>query len=462
MSAGAEPWDMWQPRVASALTAWTGVLASITGPGAHASARSQLIPVAQPTVTGPTSGGVHNRPFMGLLRVPKGFVEEEYLVSGTARAFYGPAVISQKPVAGTDQLPPQPYTTRILVVRPRLQAKSNHTAVVTWQNVTFGHDIDEWFDIGRQVVADGYTYVDADVQLASEPALKAFDPVRYATVNIPDDAYSYDIYSQVAQALRHGDGIRGTPLRTVLALGASQSGYAVDQYLTAVQPFVQHVYDGFIDAVANGPDHHSDRPVIRLLSEDEIDGSSSSPDGHNYRQWEIAGSSHGNKADFNYIAATERRDLGADLVDPLAGDNAPFGTSDCKMNRFPADEAYSAALVALRRWVVQGIVPRSQPRVEVKSGKIVRDRVGNAIGGIRLPAMSVPTAAYNRTGDCVALDGRTERFTAKRLRALYPTHQVYVRKVRAAVRQSVRLGVLTRAFARTVEDTAAASTIPYS
>jgi hypothetical protein len=387
---------------------------------------------------------------MGLLHVPHGFVQEEYLVSGTARAFYGPSVLAQLPLPGTEQLPPLPYTTRIIVVRPSHAARSNHTAVVTWENVTFGHDIDEWFDIGRQVVADGYTYVDADVQLASEVALKAFDPVRYATVNIPDDAYSYDIYSQVAQALRHDSVIRGAPPRHVLALGASQSGYAIDQYLTAVQPYVEHVYDGFIDAVANGPNHHIDRPVIRLLSEDEIDGSSSSPDAHNYRQWEIAGSAHGNKADFDYIAATERRDLGVDLVDPLAGDNSPLGTTTCRMNRFPADEAYSAALVAMRRWVVHGRAPRSQPRVKVTAGKIVRDRDGNAVGGIRLPAMAVPTAAYNRTGDCVALDGRTEAFSTGRLHALYPTHRDYLRKVQHAVRRSVRAGVLTPAFAPSV------------
>jgi hypothetical protein len=451
---------MWRTRIVGGLTAAVALGALVVPPGSRADEGSGLIPVPRPTVSGPLSGGVHDRPFMGLLRVPPGFVQEEYLVSGTARPFYGPAVLSQRPVDGTEQLPPLPYTTRIIVVQPQDPARSNHTAVVTWQNVTFGHDIGEWFDVGRQVVADGYTYVEADVQLASEPALKAFDPVRYATVNIPDDAYSYDIYSQVAQALRHRDGIRGTPVRHVLALGASQSGYAIDQYLTAVQPFVEHVYDGFIDAVANGPDPHSDRPVIRLLSEDEIDGSSSSPDAHNYRQWEVAGSAHGNKADFNYIAATERRDLGADLVDPLAGDNAPFGTSDCKINRFPADQAYSAALVALRHWVTDGVAPETQPRVDVKNGEIVRDAVGNAVGGIRLPALAVPTAAYNRTGDCVALDGRTEKFRAQRLRALYPTHQAYVSKVRVAVRESVRSGVLTEAFAGEVEHEAAAANIP--
>jgi len=446
--------------MASAFTLVAVPLASAGTLTAPDGSLSGLAPVPQPTVTGPLTGGVHGWPFMGLLSVPRGFVQEEYLVSGMARPFYGPSVFAQRPVAGTAELPSSPYTTRIIVVRPTKPQRSNGTAVVTWENVTFGHDIDEWFDIGRQVAADGYTYVDASVQIASEPALKAFDPVRYATVDIPDDAYSYDIYSQVAQAMRHRDGIHGTPLRHVLALGASQSGFALDQYLAEVQPVQEHVYDGFLDAVANGPDHHTDRPVIRLLSEDEIDGTSTSPDGKTYRQWEVAGSSHGNKADFDYIAATERRDLGADLVDPLAGDDAPFGTSSCKMNRFPADQAYSAALVALRRWVVEGKAPMPQPRVKVVGDTIVRDKVGNAIGGIRLPAMAVPTAAYNRTGDCVALDGRTERFTAAQLRRRYPTHQIYVDDVTRAAHRSVRAGVLTSLDARRVEAAATSARVP--
>jgi hypothetical protein len=404
----------------------------------NASAASPL-PVARPTVA-PLTGGLHGRPFMGLLAVPKGFVQEEYLVSGTARAHYGPSVFAQRAVPGTSSLPPLPYATRIVVVRPL--GRSNSTAVVTWGNVTFGHDIGEWFNVGKQITSDRYTYVDASVQLASVPALKAFDPLRYAGVIIPSDAYSYDIYSQVAKALRSGFG--PVPAhRHLLAMGASQSGFAMDQYLEEVQPLYERVYDGFLVAVANGPDHHSDRPVIRVLSEDEIDGSSSSPDAATYRQWEITGTSHGNKEDFDYIAATEKRDLGVDLVNPLAGDDAPFGTSTCQMNRFPAAAGHNAALVALRRWAVDHKTPARQPREKVVAGAIVRDADGNGVGGIRLPAMAVPVAAYNRTGDCVALDGRTEALTPGRLRALYPSHKAYVAKVVAAVQRSVRAGVLT-------------------
>jgi hypothetical protein len=397
------------------------------------------VSVALPSVE-PLTGGVHGRPFMGLLSVPKGFVQEEYLVRGTARPAYGLSVFAQRPVPGTSALPPLPYAVRIVVVRP--VGRSNETALVTRANVTFGHDIGEWFNVGRQVVADRYTYVEASVQLASVPALKAFDPVRYAPLLSPGDAYSYDIYSQVAKALRHGFGAVPRQ-RYVLAMGASQSGFALDQYLDAVQPRYERVYDGFLVKVSNGPDHHTDRPVMRLLSEDEIDGSSDSPDGRTYRQWEIAGTAHGNKDDFDYIAATEERDLGVDLVDPLAGDNAPFGLSSCQMNRFPAAAGHNAAVAALRRWAVDGVTPRTQPREKVVDGAIVRDGDGNAVGGIRLPAMQVPVAAYNRTGDCVALDGRTEAFSSARLKRLYPTHQAYVSKVAVAVQRSVSAGVLT-------------------
>ncbi|MGA8255126.1 MAG: alpha/beta hydrolase domain-containing protein [Nocardioides sp.] len=429
------------------------VVARAEAPVVERAVAAPLLSVARPTVT-PIPSGVRGRPFVGLLKVPKGYVQSEFLVSGIARPYSGPSILTQLfldlPDIGTENLPPLPYTTRVVVVRPRAASQSNGAAVVTWHNVTFGHDIGEWFNIGGEVVSDGWTYVEASVQLASVPALKAFDPVRYATVSIPGDAYSFDIYSQIAQALRHGDGHAGRPLGTVVALGASQSGRAMDAYLADVQPLYERVYDGFLPSVSNGPDHGTDRPVLRLLSENEIDGSSTSPDARTYRQWEVAGTAHGSKRDFDYIGRQEQRDLGVDLVGPLAGDNGPFGTSDCLVNRFPAFQAHNAALAAMLRWIRTGTPPTVQPRVRVKGGAIQRNRDGNAIGGLRYPAMAVPTAAYNRTGDCVALDGRTERFDRARLATLYPTAAAYRRAVNAAVRASRRAGLLTGYDARDI------------
>jgi hypothetical protein len=423
------------------------LLTALLVPAAPAPAADARQPVAVPTVA-PAPTGLKGRPFMGLLEVPKGYVQEEYLVSGSATPYGNATILGDAPVDLTGA-PALPYVARVTVVRP-VSVPSNGSAVVTWQNVTFGHDIGEWFNIGREVVRKGWTYVEASVQPASMPALKAFDPVRYASVLLPGDAYSYDAYSQIGKAVALGRLTGGRPMSDVVALGASQSGSALNNYLDLVQPAYEKVYDGFIVSVSNGPDYGNDVPVLRLLSENEINGSSTSPDAMNYRQWEVAGSAHGSKSDFDYIGAQEERDLGVNLVDPLAGDNGPFGTSTCLVNRFPMWQAHDAALAAMRRWIRNGWSPRPQPRMKVTGGAIVRDRVGNGVGGIRLPAIAVPRAAYNRTGDCVALDGRTEPFSAAQLKELYPTKKVYQRKLRKAVERSVRAGVLTRADARTV------------
>jgi hypothetical protein len=132
----------------------------------------------------------------------------------------------------------------------------------------------------------------------------------------------------------------------------------------------------------------------------------------------------------------------------------------CLVNRLPMQHAYRAALVALRRWVVQHVAPAPQARVAVTGDEIGRDKVGNAVGGIRLPAIAVPTAAYNRTGNCTALNGRTEPFNAQQLRARYPTHEMYVAKVRDAADSAVSAGVLTRADADIVIAQAQASRTP--
>lgn len=398
--------------------------------------------------------GVRGRPFVGLLSVPRGYVEEEFLVSGTATPYGTPSILADTfgidvPVDLTGA-PALPYTARVTVVRPIDVRRSNRSAVVTWQNVTFGHDIGEWFNIGREVVRRGWTYVEASVQPASMPALKAFDPVRYAQVALPGDAYSFDIYSQIGKAVKAGFLTDGRPQRDVLAIGASQSGRALNAYLDVVQPLYEQTYDGFLVAVSNGPDFGNDVPVLRLLSENEVDGSSISPDSGRYRQWEVAGSAHGSKSDFEYIGAQEERDLGVNLVDPLAGDDGPFGTGSCQINRFPMWQAHNAALAGLLRWVRTGRAPEKQPRLLVRHGAILRDSVGNARRGIRLPAMAVPRAAYNRTGDCVALDGRTEMFSPERLKRLYPTRKAYQRKVQRAALRSLRAGVLTRYDARYV------------
>ena len=65
----------------------------------------------------------------------------------------------------------------------------------------------------------------------------------------PGDAYSYDIFTQVARALRSAGrrSIRSTGSRSssVLAVGESQSAFALTTYVNGVQPLTEQ-FDGFL------------------------------------------------------------------------------------------------------------------------------------------------------------------------------------------------------------------------
>ena len=97
-------------------------------------------------------------------------------------------------------------------------------------------------------------------------SLQAWDPDRYGSLSHPGDAYSYDIFAQVAAALRKPSGVNplaesvkglGHPklgysnsgrngsskIRTVLAYGNSQSASRLTTYTNALQNRDQ-VFDG--------------------------------------------------------------------------------------------------------------------------------------------------------------------------------------------------------------------------
>ena len=108
------------------------------------------------------------------------------------------------------------------------------------------------------------------------------------------------------------------------------------------------------------------------------------------------------------------------------------------------------ALRDLKAWVERGRAPASAPRLQVDGSTtpptIVRDELGNALGGIRTPAVDVPIATL--TGDRVntpafcVLFGATFRFDEARLRSLYPSHGDYLAKVVESALAAVDAGFL--------------------
>ena len=101
---------------------------------------------------------------------------------------------------------------------------------------------------------------DTDANGCVSTSLKAADPERYGSLEHPGDAYSFDIFSQALQAIKHPTGL--APLgklqtHTVIAEGFQRS---VDKYfpigapVSTSPPSPFSIYGPLNDYLANGAD----------------------------------------------------------------------------------------------------------------------------------------------------------------------------------------------------------------
>jgi len=382
-----------------------------------------------------------------------GYVEEEYFVSGTARNHADPAVEAA-------------YTTRIIVRRPNDPARFNGTVLLDWVNVTaqFENAVDT-VEAHELFHREGYAYVHVSAQAAGVCCIpltpKTWDPVRYAALSHPGDDYAFDMFSQIAQAMKHPpavDPLAGLPVRRVIAIGQSQSGTRLRDYLIEVQPQARVIDAFLVHADGSGEKQYPADPAVptlQLLSEREA-----TPDApnvtRNYRLWEIAGAAH---QDF-WIGVHQVQGQG-----PRATASAPQqpGDADAALHasagnygeqydpgqfvcivegtQFPLRYSVMAAIHYLDRWLRTGTPPPSGPRFQFdEGGTLARDADGNALGGIRLPPIDVPVASYR--SDLCNLGGITIPFTELQLQQRYPTHADYYCRMKAATQRSLADGFL--------------------
>ena len=242
------------PRVALAVVAGAAVLAGtglVSAAGAApATARAAApLPMPVPAVTGPVAGGTHGFPMTASsvdLR-SHGYAEREYFFSGTARNF-----TSQQPLTSDGRWQVQvastaPYKSRMIVRAPIDPRKFNGTVIVEWLNVSAGRDIDVDWDYGyNELLNAGFAYVGVTAQVVGINGLTTWDPARYASLSIPSDDFSYDIFSQAGKALLSSSAtgpLHGLRVRHLIADGESQSAARMTTYYDAVAPLAR-VYDG--------------------------------------------------------------------------------------------------------------------------------------------------------------------------------------------------------------------------
>lgn len=440
--------------------------------------------VGQPTVTGPVTGGTQGHHFNEMpegLAESHGYVEEEYFLEGEATAYESEDDLSEDGRWEVTEAGTAPYRTRIIVRRPADAGDFDGTVFVEWLNVTGGVDADPDFSLVHpELLSQGSAYVGVSAQQvgieggegalpiegAEVQALKEWDPERYGELDHPGDAYSYDIYSQAAQAIRRPDdvdGLDGLEVRHVIAMGESQSGARMLTYVNAVHP-VAGIYDGFLvhsrggggaplagegasplgEGVALVRDD-LDEPVLQFETETDLFGplgfhAARQGDSSTLRTWEVAGTAHADRSILDYnqeLAAESGLDLAA-VCDSI--------------NEGPQAQVLRAAIAALRTWVVDGEAPPEAPQLEVEDGSITRDERGIALGGIRTPAVDAPVAVHSGEappgGDVLCmLFGETRPFESDTLADLYPTSADYVDAVTESAAAAVSAGFLLQADA---------------
>lgn len=416
------------------------------------------------------------------------YLEQEFRISGLASRYrmVDPAATADRIDSG------HPYSTRLLVRRPRDPTRFNGTVVVEWLNVSAGQDLDFVYAATRELILRaGYAWVGASVQRVGVEALVAWSPARYAGLSVAaplhdpaaacpldpalaftgaagGDVLCWDIFSQIAMVLRREpERLLGAPrLARLLAAGESQSAFRLSTYYNSIQP-AQGLYDGYL-LYDRGGQHplrsDVDAKLISMGSEffAEYAGPPPLQDSVNQRWWDLAGASHVSLVEMaDYIDPQVRRDglqqlngQAASLTDLLAQGHDTAGWP--LWSRVPNGDLMKAALHALTGWIAVGTAPPSTPRLLLDTQRrLVRDAAGQAVGGVRFAAYEVPTAANVGVADTgPKLAGYHLDFSAEELARRYGKPDRYVALVTAAVQANLAQGFLLPEDAARVIDEA--------
>ena len=412
----------------------------------------------------------------------QGYEQHEYVASGTATSYKAASALGADgrwtfaPDAGA------PYRTRIVVRRPTDAKKFSGSVIVEWLNVSGGVDADpDWASLHEEIIREGAAYVGVSTQLigveggpvlvvvkapgvadVAGKGIKKIDPARYGSLSHPGDGFSFDMFTQVARAVRGGGALGGLMPSHVIAAGESQSAIALVTYIDGVQPLTK-AFDGFFVHSRGGvflplvaPGKFADlagaitgggaKPILRtdtdvpiLDTQTESDLASPlgsfaarQPDTDHFRLWEVAGTAHADRH--------------------LMGKIADSMTCGLPVNDGPMHIVAKAAWHALVEWIDHGTLPPTAPRFDVidDKGTIKRDALGIAIGGIRTPPVDVATivlsgvAGPNPSVICLLL-GSSRSLAPAAIKAKYPTRRGYDTAFGASADAAIKAGFVIEA-----------------
>lgn len=418
-----------------------------------------------------------------------GHIEREYLLRGKANVYTpGPDGLATVMAADVG------YVTRILVRQPSDPARFSGTVWVELLNPTARYDQDVLGALSMEhFLRRGDIYVGLTVKPVAAKTIAAhFDlknaPKRYQDLAFPnpqpgrcdppgngstsfrdtEDGLAWDIISQTGALLRSPSSpLAGYQVQRILASGYSQTANYLVTYINTVLPLMRargaaSPFDGYLVASRTNnwtPLHQCAPvvprespqqilrdvgvPVLNINTETDVPGTAAArrPDDERFRLWEVAGAGHSSQ-DSRSRTTADRDFLGTPF---------PALSISCvnKITTFPHRYALNAAHGALDRWVRDRVPPAQLDRLVLEGGAIRRDTHGNALGGLRLPAIEVPVAEYQGSNKfagqgpnfCFLL-GSEMPFSSEKIQALYPTPATYRSRVAEAAARAVQQRVL--------------------
>lgn len=355
------------------------------------------------------------------------YITEEYFVSGTASG--------------------APYTTRIIVRRPRNPAAFSGTVVAEALHAGGRSLVFEW---SRQsILARNHLFVEIVHSGANVNLLKTFNAERYVGLNI-GMGQTNEVIAQAGRLIKSRTGpFAGYDVRRATLMGTSASSGTVRSYLAAHaewrMPDESPIFDGFLLTSTNGntPLPIVDVPMIQMPTQTEVvtwaeqgikyRRPDSDEPGNRFRLYEVAGMPHNNS-----------RESPAFQNDPCT----------LPVTDFPAGAFTALALNHLVEWIAKGTVPPRAPAIEVDGSTdgdgshLALDEHGNAKGGIRNVWVDVPIATHGVMGKgkttatdrlCL-LAGTQVPFPDETLRRLYKDEADYVARVEKRLQELIAAG----------------------
>ena len=453
-----------------------------------------------------------------------GYLLDEFFVSGHANVFnynQAEAEIGEHPGDNlVVRLVDMPYKTRILVAYPEHKERFSGVVIIELMHATSGSDkMSVWATAAEFFRREGFVYI--GITVSGDQAVAYLKSgcggelpacgERYAGLSLDDNGLEFEIVSQLASALRSGIPdqsplpIDFNPVDMIFVTGYSQD--AAPAVITLSNQFHQAAIDGYFPQGyalgrpiggkysnlrgVTGDPQFCDQPgsspypdCIGSLAADEAlirnnlpvpvylgmtehdvvyhaGFANRQPDidvnpHASFRLIEVPGSGHvpSTLGELEIAPGYRRADL---CVHQPGFNNTPVSAVD----------VYNAYWRAMILQVREGRIPPKAPRIETDQlGGIVRDELGNALGGLRMPEFQFPRASYFQpynvakpacsdeiTTECLPTEiarsggycfvmSSLAPFTAEELAGIYPDRERYIAEYTQYTLQLVAQGFL--------------------